>query len=174
MVEILSKVSTISFILATVFFLLSIFIWFRFGILNIIGDLSGRTAKKSIAKMREKNQKTGIKHFKPSFVNIERGKLTDSIQDSKKLKKNKVKKTEELIETVLIEGNKVNNLYENVTELLWDENSTSILNEKEINEVEGNTTVLLNESVVNKENNIENTFTIIDEVVIIHTDEVIR
>lgn len=174
MVEILSTVSTISFILAAVFFLLSILIWFRFGILNIIGDLSGRTAKKSIAKMREKNEKTGIKYFKPSFVNIERGKLTDSIQHSKKLKKKNGKKTEELLETVLIEGNQVNNSDENITELLWDDNSTSLLNEKEINEVGDNITVLLNESIVSKENNSDNTFTIIDEVVIIHTDEVIR
>ena len=57
MAEILSIISTSSFVLAALFLALAIFFWFKFGIPAIIGDLSGRTAKKSIAQMRENNEK---------------------------------------------------------------------------------------------------------------------
>ena len=77
MAEILSRISGISFGLAIVFFLMAVFFWFKFGILTIIGDLSGRTARKSIAKIRENNEKSGKKNYRPSRINVERGKLTE-------------------------------------------------------------------------------------------------
>lgn len=55
--EILSLVSKVTFALAVVFLVVTLFFFFKFRIIRIIGDLSGRTAKKSIAKMRAENEK---------------------------------------------------------------------------------------------------------------------
>lgn len=49
--EILSLISLISYILAGVCLVLAILFWFVFKIPSVIGDLSGRTAKKAVAKM---------------------------------------------------------------------------------------------------------------------------
>lgn len=176
MAEILSTVSTVSFALAGVFFLFAVFFWVKFEIVQIIGDLSGRTAKKSIAKMREKNEKTGKKSFKPSSVNLERGKLTDTMKDSQKLINRVSKKTEESLETGLLSENKVDNSDGNITELLEDNNATSLLSEKEIEIPEDNSTVLLNENVVSNQKKTVKAveFTMLDEVIIIHTNEIIQ
>ncbi len=48
MAETLSNISTISFIAVLVFTVLAIVQWFFFKIPTVIGDLSGRNAKKSI------------------------------------------------------------------------------------------------------------------------------
>lgn len=65
MADILFRISNISLGLAAGFLFLSVLLWFVFGIPGIIGDLSGRTAKKSIAKMRENNEKTVAKTYRP-------------------------------------------------------------------------------------------------------------
>lgn len=64
MAEILGNVSRVSYILAVVFLAVSVFLWFRFRILEVIGDLSGRTAKKSIIKMRETNERKGAGFYR--------------------------------------------------------------------------------------------------------------
>lgn len=80
MAEIYTIISIAAFSLAGVFFLLSCIFWFKFGIMKIIGDLSGRTAKKSIEQMRAQNEKTGRKDFRPTPAARERGKLTETIE----------------------------------------------------------------------------------------------
>ena len=65
-------VSVIFFIAAGVFAVLAIALWFLFKIPIVIGDLSGRTAKKSIERMRLNNEKTGNKSYKTSKSNLER------------------------------------------------------------------------------------------------------
>lgn len=52
MAEILSAASFISYIAAVAFGAVAIALWFLFKIPSVIGDLSGRNAKKSIEKMR--------------------------------------------------------------------------------------------------------------------------
>lgn len=54
--EMFELVSTISYVLAAVFLVLTIFLAFRFKILAVIGDLTGRTARKSIERMRKANE----------------------------------------------------------------------------------------------------------------------
>lgn len=87
MAETLSLLSTISFGLAIVCLLMAIVFWIKFNIMEIIGDLSGRTAKKSIANMREKNEKAGYKryHSAPkntvSAVNVKVTKQIDKEDD---------------------------------------------------------------------------------------------
>lgn len=84
--ETLLWISYISLALAVISLIVAIFIWFKFEIPSVISDLSGRTAKKSIQKLRENNEKSGKKVFKSSTTNIQRGMLTDTMPDSEMLK----------------------------------------------------------------------------------------
>ena len=59
MAEGLFLISRISFIGAGICLVLAVFLWFRLGIPAVFGELSGRTARKSIAKMRENNKRSG-------------------------------------------------------------------------------------------------------------------
>lgn len=68
-------------VLAVVFLLLSIFLFFNFKIIKLVNDLSGRSSKKTIEKARKENTQTGEKRYKPSKVNMERGKITDKIDE---------------------------------------------------------------------------------------------
>lgn len=53
MAETYKILSTASFILALVFLAISVFLFFKFNIRKIVGDLSGRNAKKSINAMKK-------------------------------------------------------------------------------------------------------------------------
>jgi hypothetical protein len=90
--EILSLISLISYILAGVCLVLALFFWIFFKIPSVIGDLSGRTAKKSIAKMRQANERSGNKSYRASAANEARGKLTETMQHSSKLNKQPAEK----------------------------------------------------------------------------------
>lgn len=153
MAETLSTLSIISFVLAGVFLVLAVFFWFFFNIPAVIGDLTGRTARKSIARMRAENEKSGKKGHKESKTNLARGKLTGAVAKNPEtglLVENqaKVLKTEE---TGL--------LSEEATGLLSDENVTEPLNiVEQKREKRGNGKKL----------------TMLEDVMIIHTDEVIE
>ena len=130
MAEILSIVSLVSYIVAGVSFLLAVIFWFVFKIPTVIGDLSGRNARKSIAKMRENNEKSGNKSYRPSTVNANRGKVTDTMPDSGKLgkgKKKKDKNEETIIETGLLDENRAAGYDTEQTGLLEDEEATGFL-----------------------------------------------
>lgn len=64
MAEILSGISLGTYIASGLLFVLAVLFWFLFRIPTVIGDLSGRNAKKSIAAMRAYNEKQGIKDRK--------------------------------------------------------------------------------------------------------------
>ena len=81
--EIFELVSTISYILAGLFLILTIFLAYRFRIWSVIGDLTGRTAKKSIERLRKANEISGNKSYRPSTTNAERGTLTATITEAK-------------------------------------------------------------------------------------------
>ena len=55
MAETLSLISLISFLAAGVFAVLAVVLWFVFHIPTVAGELSGRTARKSIERMRKSN-----------------------------------------------------------------------------------------------------------------------
>lgn len=57
MSEIYRIISMVAFGISAVCLILSVFFWIKFNIPKIIGDLSGRNARKSIEEMREKNSK---------------------------------------------------------------------------------------------------------------------
>lgn len=81
-VETLQLISLVSFIVAAIFLLIGIALFFLFNIPKIYGDISGKTARKAIQNIRQQNESTGNKAYKPSAVNVERGKLTDKISKS--------------------------------------------------------------------------------------------
>ena len=211
--DILSTISLISFVLAGISAVLAVIFWFRFNIPAVIGDLSGRTARKSIEKMRANNEKTGKKDFAPSKTNLDRGKLTELMKESGKLsgklsnKKNEVpitkkaptapkasvasKVAEDQMETALLEE-EIQTTYETEeTSLLTESEETALLNDdvmetelldgtewlEETEETgllveEENETMLLTEEPQQETKN-TGVFTMIDEIMFVHTEETI-
>lgn len=84
-VELLQTLSLALYIVAGVLFLVGIALFFLLDVPKLYGDVSGRTAKKAIEAIRQQNESTGNKTYKPSAVNAERGKLTDKITQSGRL-----------------------------------------------------------------------------------------
>lgn len=179
MAETLSTLSIISFVIAGIGLAAAVFFWFFFSIPEVIGDLSGRNAKKSIAKMRSSNEKTGNKEYRPSETNASRGKLTGRIFNSEKKKQSSQKKKNntdnKLPETGLLSENKATFAGESTvllndtegTELLNDEAGTAILDNEE-------GTALLDETPKSAEKRVSRIkLTMLDEVEIVNTDEVI-
>ena len=159
MADLIEKLSIIAFVAAGCCLLLTILIWFRFRILSVINDLSGKTAKRAIAQIRENNLRTGNKACHPGIVNLNRGPLTTPMPEvsatpTEKLPDDQVGKP--VPETILYQ----------------EAGKTQILL---ASEAERGTTVL-NQDV----NNIADTserpkveLTILEQVVMIHTNEVI-
>lgn len=167
MAETLSTLSIISFIIAGVCLVFSVFLWTFFKIPTVIGDLSGRNARKSIAKMRAANEKSGSKSYKASKTNAERGKLTDTMQHSKKLKQGQGL-SDDRPETGLLNDNRADEdlseatgvLESETTGLLVDENATAPLDN------------LGTKQPIKREGGVK--LKMLDEVLLIHTDEVIQ
>jgi len=197
MAEILSIVSLISYIVAGASFVLAVVFWFIFDIPTVFGDLSGRNARKSIAKMRESNEKSGNKSYRSSAVNMNRGKVTDTMSESEKLvkdKKKKGKKDEELVETGLLAENRAigydteqtsllkeseeTGLLENVEEtvMLNESEETTLLTDAEETGLltdENETTLLSEEMQLIKKRPGVKTLRMIEEVMLVHTEETI-
>lgn len=72
----------IGLILCIVMLAVSVILFFVLHVPQLIGDLSGSTARKAIQNIREKNEAGGDKTYKTSAVNQGRGKLTDRISSS--------------------------------------------------------------------------------------------
>lgn len=155
MAEVLSTLSLISFITAGLCFVLAILFFIKFGIPTVIGDLSGHTARKSIKKMRENNENSGHKSYKPSTNNVLRGKITGSIPDLKEINRS----TDEHPETDLLKSNK--------SEFNENYETTGLLNnsKKAVQTENMVTTEKVKDNVIQLK--------IIDDVLLIHTDEVI-
>lgn len=60
----------------------SVVLFFTLQIPKVIGDLTGRTARKAIEDIRKQNEQSGDKVYRSSSVNLRRGKLTDKISPS--------------------------------------------------------------------------------------------
>lgn len=72
-------------ILCGIMLVLSVILFILLKVPKIIGDLSGRTAKKAIKSIREQNEASGDKYHKASSFNESRGRLTDSLSKSGQL-----------------------------------------------------------------------------------------
>lgn len=166
MAETLRLLSIISFSVAGVSLVLAVFFWFFFKIPNVIGDLTGRTARRSIAKMRAANEKTGAKSYKESKTNAGRGKLTGTMPDSSKLNGKSMSEYDRP-DTGLLTENKADVVETEETGML-DSEATGLLTDEDA-------TAPL-ESLTKKQ--VKRTggmkLKMLDEVVLIHTDEVIE
>lgn len=81
-VELLQTMSLVSFIIAGVLLLVAAALFFLFNIPKVFGEVTGSTARKAIENIRQQNEQTGNKAYRPSPVNAERGKITDKITPS--------------------------------------------------------------------------------------------
>ena len=91
MVETLSTISIICFVASGVCLVAAIIIFIVFRIPSVIGDLSGRTARKSVAKYRTSKERAGAglyktdtveadgEHFRINGSQVESGRYTDSV-----------------------------------------------------------------------------------------------
>lgn len=166
MAETLSTLSIISFVIAGVSLVVAVFLWFLFKIPTVIGDLSGRTARKSIAKMRASNEKTGNKNYRESKTNVSRGKLTGTMPNSGKISEKK-EENKQLVETGVLAENRAQVVNTDETATL-DTEATGLL-------VDEDATAPLDthiQSSVKREGGKK--LVILEEVMLVHTDEVIE
>lgn len=171
MSNMLSTLSLVCYGISVVLLILSIFFWFSFKIPEVYGDLSGKTARKSIERMRAANEKTGKKTYKGSKYNEERGKLTATMPD--------MGKTEQVIETTLLSENKATGILSpetglldetsEETALLIDTEETGLLNEGETGSLDQTARLPVQNQTKKKI-----VLKMIDEEILIHTKEVIE
>lgn len=161
MADILLTVSVISFIAAGVFLVLSVLLWFTFRIPSVIGDLSGRTARKSIAKMREKNEMSGSKTYNPSE---KRGTLPNTVSNRQTDKEITGKSDNSMPETDVLADNKNSSITPDQTVELEIAATELLRNTEELRSAEQMHSLHTGSSAGVK-------LTILDEVVITHTDE---
>ncbi len=184
-------ISLAAFSMAGVFLILAIFLWFRYGIRKIIGDLSGHTARKSIADMRSSKEKQGKRLYSPmgegtsGSIKLKSvgSEKTASLENKEKLPD--AEKTGEddiqAAETELLEG-VTDDLGSGATELL-SENQYIYENDRDAeemqetglfeetgllaeNETAGNETTLLGSDS-------DSEFVVIQSIIYIHTRETI-
>ena len=174
MADILSNISIVLYVIAGVCLVITVLLWFAFDIPTVIGDLSGRTAKKSIAKMRENNERSGVKSFKSSKTNLERGKLTGVPETTGNInKQSTTSSTEE--ETGLLDDQAVQLSASEETALLNESEETALLSEVEETGllVDDNETALLEETISYNIPVGGKHLEMIESVMMIHTSEVI-
>jgi len=144
MAEVLHSLSIVLMILSGVFLITALVLWRVFKIPKVIGDLSGRNARKSVAHMRVENEKKGKKI--PESVSVKLGKNA---------------------ETGLLNENVANGYENNATELLIDDERFGI-------DGVSVTTAPLTGEISKQEKILPNIrIKLIEEEIIIHTKEVI-
>ena len=165
MAALLSTLSIISFGIAGVCLLLAVFFWSFFKIPTVINDLTGRTARKSIAQMRAANEKASAKRHGESEGNVSRGKLTGTMHDFGRKKKNCVEPDQQRPETGLLKDNQAEGFAAEATGFLEDEETGALVEE----------TAQLHAEGQNDQQHLDvKQLTMLDEVMLIHTEEEIQ
>ncbi len=186
-------VSIIGFVLAGAFLILSVVIFFTQNIIAVIGELSGRTAAKQIAKIRETTNANQKKHVSNVYdiankndsfkKNVQKPSSTNI---SLKLNKTAEIKTQdigpvnsfkpEIVQETTVLGQSNSNTVFNETTILSDSNNSveeyagTTLLEENYQE----TTVLNNQIDQNNDiDSVDTDFIVSESNVIINTDEVI-
>ncbi len=178
-------------ILCAVMLIITVILFFVLNIRKVIGDLTGKNAKKEIQKIRQINEESGDKRHKSSSVNRKRGKITDKISESNMPAQKKANidtgiVTAKIATQNLNADNDSNQAATEETDVLISAMSeeTSLLNETGANETSllgesnGNETALLNETanettVLNQNIEQQFVFEIEKDITFIHTNEVI-
>lgn len=84
-IELLQNLSLASYVLAGVFFMVSVILFFRLDVLKLIGDFTGVNERKAIESMRLQNENTGNSNYKSMRSGKARERLTDKISSSGRL-----------------------------------------------------------------------------------------
>lgn len=84
-IELLQNLSLASYVLAGVFFMVSVILFFRLDILKLIGDFTGANERKAIESMRLQNENASENSYKSMRSSTARGRLTDKISPSGRL-----------------------------------------------------------------------------------------
>lgn len=153
-------------ILCGIMFIVSVLIFIFLKIPKVISDLTGATARKAIKNIREQNESSGDKGYKPSAVNRARGKLTDKISQSGNI----IQRNQEQMRG--IDTTKISTQELPVAN---SANETTVLDNTDA----GETTVLsgtpsVSETTVLNETASSSTFAIEYEITFIHTAEIIE
>lgn len=144
--EVLQTISIVAFVLAGLFALVSVVLFFRLDIRGIVNDLTGKTAERQIKELREQNHQTGNNKNGRVLYEPEQRKFTAKLENSRK------KETAGLRGLLQKENEEITaplqNAGEESTTLLAEEEGTTILANEEgttlLAEEEG-TTVLAGE-----------------------------
>ena len=72
-------IAIVGFSLSGIALVAAIFMFIKMNIPAVIGDLTGKTVAREIKAMRDANISSGDKSFRPSKVNLERGTLTEKV-----------------------------------------------------------------------------------------------
>lgn len=167
MAQVLSNISIILFVIAVVFAIASIVIWFVFKIPEVIGDLSGRNARKSIEHMRtETENKNNNNNKKRSLIHrkAESGMISNPTETMDGISKQNVQRIND--ETGLLSENAASVRGSTETALLTEEDVTASLETGELGE-----TQLMDGVLERKPSSIK--LRMINEVMIINTKEAI-
>lgn len=189
----LNELTTVFLIIAAVFFIAAVALFFALDIPRVIGDLTGRTAKKEIANIRAQNLSGGPKAYRPSTVNRQRGKITEKIGSNSSQKNVRLAgiQTEKIgkysprdEKTELLDEQTDNNetvLLDNGGGEDFKANETTVLGEKvTMNHPITNETTVLNDDVSQNQDfnqttilSSEKTLTMLQEILFVHTNEFI-
>ena len=166
--ETLELLSTISYVLAGVFLLLTIFFTFKFRIWAVMGDLSGRTARKSIERMRKANELERTRNSHANAMPEPSVALMPEMQDRRLVGENReaniARRNELMPETGLLTDNRAisdtGHLQNGAT---LEEDTGLLLTQDEVHPV-------MADRVQNRP---RTELTMLKEIILIHTDEVI-
>lgn len=166
MAQVLSNISIILFVIAVVFAIASIVIWFVFKIPEVIGDLSGRNARKSIEHMRAETENKKNNNNKRSLIHrkAESGMISNPTETMDGISKQNVQRIND--ETGLLSENAASVRGSTETALLTEEDVTASLETGELGE-----TQLMDGVLERKPSSIK--LRMINEVMIINTKEAI-
>lgn len=163
-------------ILCGIMLIVSVLLFILLRIPRVIGDLTGATARKAIANIRNQNESSGDKIYKSSSVNKARGKLTDKISASGNILRHETNPLGGAMATAKIatQGLSADNCSNETTVL---GNETTVLSDVDISAA-NDTTVLESGSNASidcqNEQESSDVFEIEYEITFVHTDEVIE
>lgn len=194
MSQVYNIISIVAYSLAGVFFLVSVFLWFKFNIWDIIGDLSGRNAKKSIKQMRQENENASVNLYRHSGTYGSTGnsgeigiRQNSTRSVTEEMQETGDEKTAILNENALMDGDDATTILDDgATELLdggatelLDDGATELLDDGATELLDDNATELLDEGttvLTDTPGDLQKSvamskWTILQSIVLIHTDE---
>lgn len=181
--ELYQNISIVAFVLAAIFLIIAVILFFVFDIPAVLGELSGKTAAKQVAEIRAANKNAVAKRRPVSTSTSTTAKATGKLTQNKTNQLAKANQTNKIEETELLVENNSNEteLLTSETELLQPEtelltNETTLLS-PETTLLSPETTLLSPETtLLSPETTLlspEVDFVIIQDVVVVHTREVI-